>query len=163
MRSNIYGNYVNEPVTPLYPFGHGLSYTSFSYSNLTIDPASVSAGGTVDIRLTVDNSGKLSGDEVVQLYIRDEYASLPRPVKELKGFVRVSLQPGEARTLTFHLPVNQLAYYDEDLQLMVEPGKFRVMGGGSSEDIRLQGEFTVTGAAKAAVRDRVFVCPVEVQ
>ncbi len=163
MRSNIYGNYVNEPVTPLYPFGHGLSYTSFSYSNLTIDPASVSAGGTVDIRLTVENSGKLSGDEVVQLYIRDEYASLPRPVKELKGFVRVSLQPGEARMLTFHLPVNQLAYYDEDLQLMVEPGKFRVMVGGSSEDIRLQGEFTVTGAAKAAVRDRVFVCPVEVQ
>jgi len=162
MRSEIFGDYTNEPVTPLFWFGHGLSYTTFPYSNLSIQPAEVSAGGTVDISLTVENDGKVSGDEVVQLYIRDEYASLPRPVKELKGFARINLAPGESREVTFHLPVDQLAYYDEALRLMVEPGKFLVMVGSASNDIRLEGEFTVTGTEKSPVKQRVFVCPVEV-
>jgi len=163
MRSNIFGDYANEPVTPLYWFGHGLSYTTFKYSQLVVDRAEVSAGGTVDISLTIENDGQVSGDEVVQFYIRDEYASLPRPVKELKGFARVSLKPGESRKVIFHLPVDQLAYYDEDLQLMVEPGKFQVMVGSASDDIRLQGEFRVTSTEVLPVKDRVFVCPVEVR
>ncbi|HWR66500.1 MAG TPA: glycoside hydrolase family 3 N-terminal domain-containing protein [Bellilinea sp.] len=163
MRSNIFGDYANEPVTPLYWFGHGLSYTTFKYSQLAVNRLEVGASGTVDISLTIENEGKVSGDEVVQLYIRDEYASLPRPVKELKGFARISLKPGETRQVTFHLPVDQLAYYDEDLQLMVEPGKFLVMVGSASNDIRLQGEFRVTGTENLPVKDRVFVCPVEVR
>ncbi len=162
MRSNIFVDYVNEPVTPLFWFGHGLSYTTFQYANLVIEPAEVRAGATVDISFTVGNDGPVSGDEVVQLYIRDEYASLPRPVKELKGFARVALQPGENRQVIFHLPVDQLAYYDEDLHLIVEPGKFLVMIGSASDDIRLQGEFRVTGNRKTPVKERVFVCPVEV-
>jgi beta-glucosidase len=83
-------------------------------------------------------------------------------VKELKGYVRQSIQPGEACKVTFHLPVDQLAFYDEDLDLVIEPGRIEVLLGSSSEDIRLQGEFEITGAKKMKVKDRVFVCPVEV-
>lgn len=161
MRSNIYGDYVNEAVTPLYGFGHGLSYTDFSYSGLTLSRDSALPGEVIDISMTLKNIGQAAGDEVVQLYIRDEFASLPRPVKELKGFIRVSLQPGEMRTLTFHLAVNQLAYYDQELRLSVEPGRFQVMIGSSSADIRLQGEFSVPGTDKAEIKERVFVCPVD--
>jgi beta-glucosidase len=162
MRSNIYGDYVAEKVTPLFPFGHGLSYTNFSYSGLTISSQKAKADQTIDISMKVRNTGNKPGDEVVQLYLRDEYACLPRPVKELKGFTRVTLQPGETRKVTFHLPVNQMAFYDEDLKLILEPGKMLVMVGSSSEDIRLNGEFEITGTGKAAVKDRVFVCPVDV-
>jgi beta-glucosidase len=162
MRSNIYGDYVNEKATPLFPFGFGLSYTSFDYVNLQIAQNSVAAGESVDISLTVTNSGGVAGDEVVQLYLRDEYASLPRPVKELKGFVRVSLQPGEEKTVCFHLPVNQMAFFDRDLELILEPGSFKVMVGSSSDDIRLTGSFEVTRGGRLAIGERVFVCPVEV-
>ncbi len=162
MRSNIWGDYVNEPVKPLYPFGHGLSYTSFDYSDLHIDKASAEAGETVSISLSVKNSGKVSGAEVVQLYVRDEYGSVPRPVKELKGFARLSLQPGESRRVTFKLPVDQLAFYDLNLALQVEAGRIQVMVGNSSEDIRLTGEFEIGGAQSTPVKDRVFVCPVEI-
>jgi len=162
MRSNIYGDYTNEPVTPLFWFGHGLSYTDFNYDKLVITPSSTAAGGIIKISLTVKNIGALPGDEVVQLYIRDEYASLPRPVKELKGFTRINLQGGEAKTVTFHLPVDMLAYYDQDLRLALEPGRFLVMVGSSSDDIRLQGEFELSGKQSVEVKERVFVCPVEV-
>lgn len=162
MRSNIYGDYVNEAVTPLYWFGHGLSYTNFSYSGLTLSRESALPGEVFDISMILKNIGKVAGDEVVQLYIRDEFASLPRPVKELKGFVRVSLQPGEERAITFHLAINQLAYYDEELKLSVEPGRFQVMIGSSSADIRLQGEFSVPGEEIVEVKERVFVCPVDI-
>jgi Beta-glucosidase-related glycosidases len=163
MHSNIYGDYVSEKVTPLFPFGYGLSYTQFEYSDLKIDKAKASAGDVVTISLQVSNSGKVAGDEVVQLYLRDEYASMPRPVKELRGFVRVTLQPGEKRKVSFALPVNQMAFYDLDLKLVVEAGRILVMVGSSSEDIRLNGEFNVTGAEKTEVRDRVLVCPVEIE
>jgi beta-glucosidase len=162
MHSNKYGDYVNEKVTPLFPFGHGLSYTEFEYGNLKINEKQVSANGTVNISLTVKNTGLRTGDEVVQFYIRDEYASMPRPVKELKGFARISLQPGETKQVMFHLPVNQLAYYDADLSLVLEPGSFKVMIGSSSNDIRLQGEFAVIGKNNTVIKDRVFVCPVEI-
>ncbi len=163
MRSNIYGDYVSEKTAPLFPFGHGLSYTTFTYSDLVISQKTALPGETVDIALKVTNTGRRAGEEVIQLYIRDVFASLPRPVKELKGFTRISLQPGESRTATFHLPVNQLAYYDLDLNLVIEPGKFLVMAGSSSEDIRLTGEFDISGEDSARIADRVLVCPVEIR
>ena len=160
MRSNIYGDYVNEPVTPLFPFGHGLSYTSFAYTDLSISKLEAGIGESIDISLTLTNQGPRVGDEVVQLYVQDEYASMPRPVKELKGFIRLSLQPAEARRVTFHLPVNQLAYFDEDLDLQVEEGRIIVMVGSSSEDIRLTGDFNVRETGKLKLNERVFNCPV---
>ncbi len=162
-RSNWYGDYIDESIEPLYPFGHGLSYTTFTYENLTVMPAQATQNETVDISLEVCNSGDRRGDEVVQLYVCDEYASLPRPVKELKGFVRLNLAPGERKRVTFHLPVNQLAFYDADLRLVLEPGRILIMVGSSSKDIRLRGEFEIVGAEVAFVGRRVFTCPVSVQ
>ena len=162
-RSNWYVDYVSEKVTPLYPFGHGLSYTSFKYSNLVIKQKQATVGEKVEILLDVKNVGKLAGDEVVQLYIYDEFASTPRPIKELKGFQRFFLNPEETRKVTFHLPVNQLAFYDNDLSLVVEPGTIKVMVGSSSEDIRLRDEFEIIGRKKITVKERVFVCPVTVE
>jgi beta-glucosidase len=163
MRSNIFGDYYNEPVKPLFPFGYGLSYTTFKYDNLSINKKSFHPGEIVEITLTVQNTGKISGDEVVQLYICDEVASLPRPVKELRGFIRVTLSPGESKSVTFHLNPDQLAYYDEDLQLMLEPGKFKVLIGSSSEDILLSDEFEISGTKKTEVAHRVYQCKVDVK
>ena len=160
MHSNIYGDYADLPAAPLFCFGHGLSYTTFEYEGLTISPSKAKPGETVEIKLEVRNSGPCAGDEVVQLYLRDEYASIPRPVKELKGFVRLHLEPGEARRINFQLDTRQLAYYDESLELVLEPGAFSVMIGSSSEDIRLSGVFTVTGTKNHPVKDRVCVCQV---
>jgi beta-glucosidase len=128
---------------PLFPFGFGLSYTTFEYSGLTIEPASVPASGTAAVRCTVKNSGDRAGDEVVQLYVRDVLASVTRPVMELKGFARVSLQPGESRDVTFTLGPAELRLLDRDMKWIVEPGAFRVMVGSSSKDIRLRGDLTV--------------------
>jgi beta-glucosidase len=163
MRSNWYVDYVSEKVTPLYSFGHGLSYTKFEYADLSIDQKQVKAGKTVNISVKVKNIGEVTGDETVQLYIRDEYASMPRPVKELKGYQRLTLNPNEERTIIFHLPVDQLAFYDENLNLTLEAGKILVMVGGSSDDIRQNCEFEISGNGKTPVKDRVFVCPVQVQ
>ena len=160
-KSNWYINYTNVEASPLYPFGHGLSYTTFEYDNLSISSEQVKAGGVVTVSLDVKNVGKVAGDEVVQLYVCDEYASIPRPVKELKGYSRLALQPGESRSVTFNLPVDQLAFYDEDLNLVVESGTFKVMIGSSSADIRAEGAFEVIGEKKSPVGKRVFVCPVE--
>jgi beta-glucosidase len=162
-RSHWYGDYVSEKVSALYPFGHGLSYASFAYRDLTVSQEQVTAGGSVEISLSVQNSGEVTADEVVQLYIQDEYAGTPRPVKELKGYARISLQPGETRRVTFHLPVNQLAFYNNDLELVLETGTIEVMLGSSSEDIRLQGRFEISGGPKMVVDQRVFVCPVTVE
>ncbi|MBE3038620.1 MAG: glycoside hydrolase family 3 C-terminal domain-containing protein [Chloroflexi bacterium] len=107
MRSNWYVDYVSEQVTPLYSFGHGLSYTTFEYSDLVIHKKQASLGESVDLSLKIKNSGDMAGEEVVQLYVRQEFASAPRPVKELKGYVRLALQPGDSKSVAFHLPVNQ--------------------------------------------------------
>jgi beta-glucosidase len=159
-KSKWYGDYVSVASRPLFPFGHGLSYTTFEYSGLSIAAREYEPGETVVIRVNVRNAGRRAGDEVVQLYVCDETASLPRPVKELKGFIRLGLQPGESRWVTFHLPVNQLAFYDRDC-LIVEAGRIKVMVGSSSEDIRCVGEFNISGAGEIPVKDRVFVCHVE--
>ena len=161
-RSHWYGDYVSEKVTPLYPFGHGLSYTSFEYRDLIIGKQQVTVGESVEISLKVENTGQAAGDEVVQLYTHHEFASTPRPVKELKGYARITLQPGETCMVTFHLPVNQLAFYNNDLELVLEPGRIEIMLGSSSEDIRLRGDLKIVGASKMVVDQRVFVCPVTV-
>ena len=163
MKSYWYGDYVSEKATPLYPFGYGLSYTTFSYNNLSINPKQVTAGQSVDISLKVSNTGNVRGDEVVQLYIQDEYASSPRPMKEMKGYVRLMLDAGISKTVTFSLPIDQLAFYDHELNLVLEPGRIFVMIGSSSVDIRLKGEFEIDGEGKTHIKERVFVCPVRIQ
>jgi beta-glucosidase len=162
LKSHWYGDYVTEKVTPLYPFGHGLSFTSFEYLDLSIGQMQVKSGESVDISLTVKNVGKVTGEEIVQLYVHDEIASIPRPFKELKGYQRIKLEPGEIKKIVFHLPVNQLAFYDLDLNLSVEAGKIMVLVGSSSVDIRLSGEFVVLDNKRLPANERVFVCPVTV-
>ncbi|MEW6403372.1 MAG: glycoside hydrolase family 3 C-terminal domain-containing protein, partial [Chloroflexota bacterium] len=162
MKSHWYGDYVSEKAAPLYWFGHGLSYTTFEHDELSIKRNQATAGETVDISVRVCNTGQIRGDEVVQLYIRDEYASVPRPMKELKGYARLTLEPGASKTVTFHLPVDQLAFFNTDLNLVLEPGRVFVMVGSSSVDIRLAGEFEIAGARSMSIKERVFVCPVEV-
>ncbi len=146
----------------LFAFGHGLSYTLFEYSNLRLSAATVTAGETISIGVDVANSGNCAGDEVVQLYTQDVEASVPRPIKELKGFQRVSLKPGGKKTITFALAVNQLGFYDEAAKFVVEPGMVKVMVGSSSEDIRLTGKFEIAGET-AEVTTKVFFSPVEVR
>ena len=161
-KSNWYWDYVNVERSPLYPFGHGLSYTTFEYTGFGLSTRQATAGGSVDVSLDVRNTGARPGDEVVQLYTCDEYGCVPRPVKELKGFARLTLQSGETRHLTFHLPVDQLAFYDETLKLVVETGTIKVMVGASSADIRCEGSFEIIGERKSPLKDRLFVCPVEI-
>lgn len=126
--------YLDVPVAPLYPFGHGLSYTTFRLSNLRLSAPRINAAGSVDVNVDVENTGRRAGDEVVQLYIRDVAASRVRPVKELKGFRRVTLQPGERRSLTFKLTSAELGFYDDSMRFVVEPGAFKLMAGRSSAD-----------------------------
>jgi beta-glucosidase len=162
-RSNWWGNYVNETVQPLYPFGYGLSYTQFEYHDFSMDKTKAGPNETIEIAVSVTNSGDVSGDEVVQLYVRDVYGSLPRPVKELKGYQRLNLQPGETRRLIFAFNVNHVAFYNSELELILEPGEVQVMLGSSSEDIRACGSFEIVGEKKMLVQERLFVCPVRVE
>ena len=162
-RSHWHGDYVSLPTSPLFPFGHGLSYTQFEYTDLKIVPPQVEIDRAVTISLSIKNVGARAGDEVVQLYIREEVASVPRPVKELKGFKRIHLQPSEARTVVFELPIDLLAFYDATMQLVVEPGTIQIMIGSSSEDIRLCGSFEIMGDKKRRVPRRVFGSTVKVR
>lgn len=129
----------------LYPFGHGLSYTSFEYSNLKISPEQQGVLGEVKVSCTVKNTGKRMGDEVVQLYLRDEVSSVTTYVKVLRGFERIRLQPGEEKEVSFTLRPQDLAIWDKDMKFRVEPGSFKVMVGASSKDIRLEGKFKING------------------
>ncbi len=124
--------YTDSPVEPLYPFGYGLSYSSFTYSGLSVTPAKIKADGKAIVKVAVTNSSSRSGDEIAQLYIRDAAGSETRPVRELKGFKRVTLSPGETKTLEFELGPAELGYYYED-GFAVEPGLFGVYASGSSE------------------------------
>lgn len=127
----------------LYPFGHGLSYTRFAYSDLRITPDRIGPQGMVTVRCKVKNVGERQGDEVVQLYLRDEVSSVTTYVKVLRGFDRISLAPGEEQEVTFTLTPQHLGLWDKQMQFCVEPGRFRVMVGASSTDIRLEGAFEV--------------------
>ncbi len=136
-------NYHNLTGQPLFPFGYGLSYTSFEYSNLEFSKNTIAANETVQITCTIKNKGDVAGDEVVQLYIRDELASVSRPIKELKGFKRINLKVGESKKVTFELGPEELSMLDKDLKRLVEAGDFRIMIGASSKDIRLRKILTV--------------------
>ena len=136
-------HYIFGPNTPLFPFGHGLSYTTFEYSNLRMNSDKHAADGVLEVNFTVTNTGDVSGDETPQLYIYDKVATAVRPVKELKRFERITLQPGEAREMTFSLPISELAFHNKDMRRVVEPGEFDLMIGASSADIRLEGGFEV--------------------
>jgi beta-glucosidase len=136
-------DYVDLTGMPLFPFGHGLSYTTFAYSDLRIEPAAIAPDGSAIVRATVTNSGDRAGSEVAQLYVRDVLASVARPVQELEGFERVHLAPGESAEVSFRLGPEELRMLDADMEWVVEPGAFRIQVGRSSEDIRLRGELEV--------------------
>lgn len=131
--------YIDLPKSPQYAFGHGLSYTSFGYKDLVITKNQITAEESTEVAVTITNLGKFSGEEVVQLYIRDVVAQPVRPVKELKGFQKVFLKPGESKRITFNINKENLSFYNSKLEWVAQPGKFELGIGSSSEDIRLQG------------------------
>lgn len=135
--------YADMPASPLWEFGYGLSYTKYEYSNLRIDPKEIGDFGEVTISADVKNVGDRRGSEVVQLYVRDLIASVTVPVKELKGFEKITLGPGERNTVAFRLTHDDLALYNKSMEWIVERGAFEVMVGSSSKDIRLKGEFEI--------------------
>ena len=128
----------------LYPFGHGLSYTTFTYSDLHISPSHQGVQGDIHVSCKIKNTGKIKGDEVVQLYLRDEISSVTTYTKVLRGFERISLEAGEEQTVHFRLRPQDLGLWDKNMNFRVEPGSFKVMLGASSTDIRLHGQFEIT-------------------
>ncbi len=127
--------YVFKEKGSLYPFGYGLSYTTFEYSNLKVSPENATVDQAIKVSVAVKNTGKVIGDEVVQLYIRDDISSVTRPVKELKGFERITLKVGETKTVSFEIGREELQFYNEEMKRVVEPGKFIIMVGGNSQDL----------------------------
>lgn len=136
-------DYINLTGQPLFPFGYGLSYTKFEYSNLALDKKEINKNENVTARFKIKNIGNLEGDEVVQLYIKDLYASVARPIIELKGFQRIHFDPGESKEVEFKITPELLSMLDKDLNTVVEPGDFRIMIGSSSKDIKLRGTIKV--------------------
>jgi beta-glucosidase len=127
--------YLDVPWTPQFPFGYGLSYTQFKFSNLRLSAQRIRPDGSLTVTVVIENVGQRAGDEVAQLYIRDLSASVTRPVKELKGFQRITLQPGEKKTVEFKLTSRELGFFDRAMRFVVEPGAVKVMVGSSSEDL----------------------------
>ena len=142
-----FADYVDMPHRPRYPFGHGLSYTTFEYSALRLSTKELGPDQALTVSVSVQNSGSIAGSEVVQMYVRDRFASMTRPVMELAGFKRVSLEPSEETEIIFEVQASQLAFVTGDLRWKIEAGDFDVMVGSSSEDIRLTDEFRVTADA----------------
>lgn len=128
--------YLDSPTTPAYPFGFGMSYTTFAYDAPKVNKSKIKAGETLEVSVTVTNTGKVAGSETVQCYIRDLVADIARPVKELKGFEKINLTPGEKRTVVFKLTENDLAYWNGDLTRKADSGKFKVFTGGNSRDVQ---------------------------
>jgi beta-glucosidase len=122
---------------PLYVFGHGLSYTTFKYSNVRLTPDTTGPAGQATLSVNVTNTGRVAGDEIVQVYIRDETSSVTRPVKELKDFRRIRLEPGETATAQFVITPDKLSFLDEEMNRVVEPGLFDIMVGSSSSSDKL--------------------------
>ena len=127
-----WSHYSDVENTPLYPFGHGLSYTSFKYDLLKLDRKEYSVNDKVTVSVNIKNTGQVMGKEVVQLYIQDLFASITRPVKELKSFRMVELKPGESKSIEFILDKSSFGFFDNDGKYIIEPGKFKVYIGGSS-------------------------------
>jgi len=160
-KSHWKGAYADESNTPLYAFGYGLSYTSFTLDNLQLNKTELATNDTVQISVDVSNTGQMAGDEVVQLYIQDLVASITRPVQDLKGFKRIHLAPGESKTVTFTLDATQLGFYDANMDFIVEPGTVKVMVGTSSDDLPLQAEIEVVGET-AVITDKTFFSKITV-
>jgi len=132
--------YLDSPTSPAYPFGFGLSYTKYSYSNFKLNKSQYKMGETVEVSITVTNTGDQAGEEIVQCYTRDLAADIARPVKELKGFEKIKLNAGESRVVTFRLTEKDLSYWNNELKWKADPGKFKVFVGGNSRDVK-EGEF----------------------
>jgi beta-glucosidase len=130
--------YTDLSLSPRYAFGYGLSYTTFRYDELQLDKKKMKAGEQIKVQLKVTNTGKYAGEEVVQLYLRDRFGSVVRPVKELKDFAKISLQPGETKTVQFIIDKEKLSFYNDRLQWVAEPGVFDIMIGSASDDIRVK-------------------------
>ena len=144
--------YMDQPITPLYAFGHGLSYTRFGYGDLRLSETTIPAqGGSVSVTVPVTNTGRVAGDEVVQLYMRDPVARVSRPVRQLRGFHRLALSPGETREVTFTLHAAQFALWASDEGWLVEPGEIELMVGSASDDIRAAGTVTLTGTGRGTI------------
>jgi beta-glucosidase len=139
---------------PLFAFGHGLSYTRFEMGSLRIDRPQVAVGEQVTVAVEVSNSGDRAGDEVVQLYTRHPDAAVPRPRKELAGFKRISLEPGQRKRVAFALHTHQLGYYGSDMKYAVHPGRVEVLLGRSSQDLPLRGQIEIVG--ERSVVEKVF-------
>lgn len=137
--------YIDSPNTPRYAFGHGLSYTTFAYGDLRLSTTRMTPDGKITLQFTLTNSGRVAGAEVVQFYLRDPVASVVRPVKELKGFQRIALKPGERRTVSFTVDRDTLSFFDRKLAWGAEPGTFELMVGSASDDIRLRQTIELTG------------------
>lgn len=160
-RSNWHTDYIDMSVKPLYAFGHGLSYTRFDYSDLSLSQKTVKAGDVIEVSCVVKNAGDVAGDEVVQLYVADPIASVTRPVKTLKGFARIHLQPAEEKRVTFELDVRHLAFYDVSMRYTLEKGNIQVMIASASDNVRLQGEFSIVETSRDVTA--VYLTPVRVE
>ena len=172
-------NYVEENTSPLFPFGYGLSYTEFEYSNLYLNKAEVSVGDSIEISINLKNIGKVMGDEVVQLYITKKEATVTRPLEELVGFKRLTLSPGEIRTITFLLEIKQIAFYNDKMEYSIEPGIIDVHIGSihsnldskhltldelfSQKDVKLRGKFKIIGKPEILSGKKVFFSKVRIQ
>ncbi len=150
--------YLDLPSTPLYPFGFGLTYTTFAYADLVVNTPHLNVSDTLAVRVTVKNTGRRAGEEVVQLYVRDEAGSVTRPVRELKAFRRVHLEPGQSAPVTLFVPVAELAFTGLDMKRRVEPGRFKVYVGPNSAG-GLEGAFEVVRPLSPSGRlSRRFLC-----
>ena len=138
---NYNSSYNDESVFPKYEFGYGLSYTSFQYSNLQMSKKKLKANEQIEVAVTITNTGKYDGEEIVQLYLRDKVGSIVRPMKELKDFQKINLKAGETRTIKFIINKEKLSFFNQQLQWVAEPGDFELMIGASSKDIRLKDNF----------------------
>jgi len=144
-----YRYYEKKKVAPLFPFGFGLSYTTFAYSSLSLSAQQIGPDDLLQVSVDITNTGQRAGKEIVQVYVRDEQASLGRPEKELKAFAKVQLEPGERKTVTLSLARDALAYYDDlTHEWVAEAGEFEVFVGASSQDIRARATFTLTATTR---------------
>ncbi|GIE97236.1 glycoside hydrolase family 3 N-terminal domain-containing protein [Paractinoplanes rishiriensis] len=153
----------NLDPTPLFPFGHGRAYTSFGVDDLRISDRNVPTDGEFSVTVRVRNTGERAGDEVVQLYLRDVVAQVTRPVRQLTGFARVPLEPGEAKDVRFLVHTDRTAFTGRDYRRIVEPGDLEILVGTSATDLPCSGTVTLTGAVRETGRDRQLITPVEVQ
>ncbi|MFD2329347.1 glycoside hydrolase family 3 N-terminal domain-containing protein [Cohnella sp. GCM10020058] len=161
--ANEYTSYLDCPREPRYYFGHGLSYTSFRYSNLTVSKETYAPTEQVNVTIDLTNTGEVFGEEVVQLYIRDKYASVVRPVQELAGFLRVPLQPNETKTVRFSMDPSQFAFLDTAMAWKIEAGEFEVMIGASAHDIREKGTFRIRSDLFIDGKTRGFYAEAKIQ